>query len=270
MTFAEVTPHGSSYSVATSRADISSSSKSTFPTANTTKPSGTIARSEEVTHLDSTVATGGAVKVISYRITRHDPPNADRIQDVVSGSVDGTRFTLTVNIGVGDVTKTTGPGRAGTLSVKIDHDLATPVADMVTLSASETNVAAYLHGYAAAITKLRGIHQSEGRSDLATLYAAILGEYNRLVAQVLKVIAKTPLAIEKNSMVITSTMDILKYATPPAAFNSAVVAAGCSCSCDCGCCCDCGCGCGCGLCGCDCTCGCCCECGCGCSCGCCA
>jgi len=153
--------------------------------------------------------------------------------------------------------------------VKIDHDLATPVADMVTLPTTSSDVGEYLHGYGEAITTLQAMHQSEGRRDLATLYAAILGAYNDLVAQILRVSPTTSLAIEKNSMVITSTMDVLKYVELPAAFSSAVTANGCTCSCDCGCCCDCGCGCGCGLCGCDCICGCCCECGCGCSCGCC-
>lgn len=270
VTYATSVPSGTTDRVSLERADITTASKSVLQGGSSTKPKGTLTRKPETVHVETKTVSGGDVRVIEYDMIRQNPDDADRAQHVVSGSLDGGRYIITINIGSGDVTKTSGRGSAGTLSVKVDHDLAQPVADMITVPIQSTDVKRYLYAYQSAIKQLISMHLKEGRSDLAALYSEILEDFKKLVLEVIKVIPTVALVIEKNAMVITATMGILKFTKQPDSFNSTVLSAGCSCSCDCGCCCDCGVGCGCGLCGCDCGPGCCCECGCGCSCGCCA
>jgi hypothetical protein len=209
------------------------------------------------------------VRVIEYDMVRENTGEADRKQHVVNGALDGGRYIITINVGSGDVVKESGRGTAGTLSVKVDHDMAQPIADMITVPIRSTDVKKYLHAYESAINELIRMHRKEGRSDLAALYTDMLKDFKNLADELVKVLPNAALPIEKNTMVITATMDVLKFTTPPDSFNSAVLSSGCSCSCSCGCCCSCGAGCGCGLCGCGCGPGCCCDCGCGCSCGCC-
>ena len=151
------------------------------------------------------------------------------------------------------------------MAVGIRHDLASPVADVVSLTnGQEHGIKAHLSTYGSSLGELRKLHGASDRGDFVSLYAEIEQGFTRLMAEFLAVVPHDYQPM-KNRMVVSATPEILKFVEYPSTFVSAIPQ-GCDCSCSCGLCCAIGCGIGlcippkpCGP-------GCCISCGCGCGC----
>jgi hypothetical protein len=182
-----------------------------------------------------------------------------------SAALDSDRYHISIYAGYGDLDAPQGLIKGATMAVGIRHDLASPVADVVTLSNGEAHgIKTHLSAYGASLGNLRTLHGESNRQDFVALYSDIEQGFNRLMAEFLAV-APQDYQPMKNRMVVSATPEILKFVEYPTAFVS-VIPQGCDCSCSCGLCCAVGCGIGlcippkpCGP-------GCCISCGCGCGC----
>jgi hypothetical protein len=182
-----------------------------------------------------------------------------------NAALDADRYHISVYAGYGDLDAPEGLIKGATMAVGIRHDLASPVADVVTLADGQKHgIQSHLSTYSSSLAELRTLHEKSGRRDFVSLYSEIEQGFARLMAEFLAV-APHEYQPMKNRMVISATPEILKFVDYPATFVS-VIPQGCDCSCSCGLCCAVGCGIGfcippkpCGP-------GCCISCGCGCGC----
>ncbi|MGH4007079.1 MAG: hypothetical protein ACRDTH_02735 [Pseudonocardiaceae bacterium] len=224
-----------------------------------------ITRSDEQTLQEVEVPNIGSLLIDTATITKESAIDGERSMVTYSVALDAPRYNIAFYVGYGDVETPEGITQAATLSAGIRHDLAMPLADVVTLvDGKDQGVAEHLKAYRSSLGELRTLHVQEGRDELGQLYDMIdigMARLEEAVVEALPV-SYTPI---KNRLLISSMPEVLRLVDFPRPFTSEVIT-GCGCSCSCGCCCGVSCGIGvcipprpCGP-------GCCCSCSCGCGC----
>ncbi|MDA8372443.1 MAG: hypothetical protein M0026_21585 [Nocardiopsaceae bacterium] len=230
---------------------------------------GRVQRVDEHTLRDLVIPQIGPLVIDRAEIVKERVLNSGverRSMVTLNAALEAPRYHIGIFVGHGDLETEDGVIQGATMAVGIRHDLAVPVADVVTLAdGSSQPVRRHLDSYSASLGRLKDVHSAaEGRAGLVSLYEDIRQGFDRLVQEFADVVPGDYRPL-KNRMLVSATPEILRFVEYPPSFSS-VVPTGCDCSCSCGACCAVGCGVGacippkpCGP-------GCCISCGCGCGC----